>query len=76
MNRGAHQLAGPSSVISDGSTTARMMVASSRIAAARPTPSCYMSIVLSVAKIENTATITTAALETTPAEPTMPSPTA
>ena len=53
-----------------------MIVASSRIAAARPTPSCFMSMVLSVAKMENTATITIAALVTTPAELVMPWPTA
>ena len=35
-----------------------------------------MSIVLRVAKIEKTATITMAALVTTPAEPVMPSATA
>ncbi|MEK8107633.1 hypothetical protein NKG94_25860 [Micromonospora sp. M12] len=45
-------MASPSSVISAGNTTPRMIVASSRIAAARPMPSCFMSIVLSVAKIE------------------------
>ena len=43
------------------------MVASMRTAAARPTPISFMSIRLSVAKIENTATITIAALVTTPA---------
>ena len=50
-----------------GSSTARTSVASIRIAAARPTPICFMSCELLRAKVENTATITTAALVTTPA---------
>jgi hypothetical protein len=46
------------------------LVASNRIAVARPTPSCFISSVDRVATMENTATITTAALVTTPAEDT------
>ena len=53
--------------MADGRSTARTIVASIRIAAASPTPACFMSIVESVAKIENTATITIAAAVTTPA---------
>ncbi len=45
----------------------RTIVASIRIAAARPTPSCFISSSRSVAKIANTATITSAALVTVPA---------
>ena len=41
-----------------------MIVASSSTATARPTPICLMSSVESVAKIANTATITSAALVT------------
>ncbi len=43
-----------------------------RIATARPTPISFMSMMLSVAKIENTATITIAALVTVPAVARMP----
>ena len=42
-------------------------------AAARPTPSIFTSIMLSVAKIEKTATMMSAALVTTPADRPMPS---
>ena len=66
----------PSSFIAAGSSTARTSVASSRMATARPTPICLNSIMLSVAKIANTATITTAALVTTPAVALMPCATA
>ena len=59
-----------------GSNTARTSVASSAIATARPTPICLNSIIDSVAKIENTATITIAALVTTPAVALMPCATA
>ena len=62
----------PSRVITAGSTTARMIVASIRMALASPTPSCFMSNVDSVPKMPNTPTITTAALVTTPAERVMP----
>ena len=50
-----------------GSRTARTSVASIRIATASPTPICLNSSIDSVAKIENTATMTAAALVTTPA---------
>ena len=43
------------------------MVASIRIAAARPTPNCFRIIACSVAKIAKTPTMTIAALVTTPA---------
>src|SRR5256714_1181562 len=64
---GSHQLRSPSSVIVAGSSTPRMIVASIRMATARPTPICLSSSELSVAKIPNTPTITTAALVTVPA---------
>ena len=54
--------------MAEGSRTARTSVASMRIAAASPTPSCLNSKADNVAKIENTATITMAALVTVPAE--------
>jgi len=50
-----------------GSRTPRISVASMRTAAARPTPICFMSSDDIVPKIENTPTITMAALVTTPA---------
>jgi len=53
--------------MTDGSRTPRTIVASTRMATASATPNCLNTIALSVAKIENTATITTAALVTTPA---------
>ena len=46
---------------------ARTIVASISTAAASPTPNCFIMISESVAKIENTNTITIAALVTTPA---------
>src|SRR5215218_10520108 len=64
---GRYQFQSPSSFIVAGSSTARTSVASIRIAAARPTPIILNSSMLSVAKIANTATITAAALVTTPA---------
>ena len=54
---GRYQFHSPSSFIVAGSSTPRMIVASIRTAAARPTPICLNSIVDSVAKIANTATI-------------------
>ena len=74
--RGRYQLRSPSSFMAAGSSTARTSVASSAMATARPTPICLNSIRLSVAKIENTPTITTAALVTTPAVALMPCATA
>ena len=53
-----------------------MIVASSSTATARPTPICLMSSVESVAKIANTATITSAALVTVLAVVRMPRSTA
>ena len=49
------------------------MVASIRIAAARPTPNCLNISIESVAKIEKTANMTIAALVTTPAVDLIPS---
>src|SRR5947208_1539092 len=66
-DRGRYQFHLPSSFIDAGSRTARTIVASIRIATARPTPICLKSSALSVAKIANTATITIAALVTVPA---------
>ena len=73
---GRYQLCSPRSFIVAGRSTPRTSVASSRIAVARPTPSCFMSRPERVAKIANTATITTAALVTTPAVSVMPCSTA
>ena len=70
--RGRYQLRSPSSFIVAGSRTARTSVASIRIATASPTPICLNSVMLSVAKMLNTATITIAALVTTPAVDLMP----
>ena len=50
-----------------GSKTARMIVASIKIAAARPTPNCFSRSNDDVMNTEKTRTITTAALVTTPA---------
>ena len=47
-----------------------------RMAAERPTPIIFISIMLSVAKIANTETITAAALVTTPAVSLIPRSTA
>src|SRR3954451_6737836 len=69
---GRYQFQSPSSVIVAGSSTARTSVASISTATARPTPIILKSSALSVAKIANTAIITTAALETTPAVDLMP----
>jgi hypothetical protein len=54
---GRYQFHLPSSFIVEGTNTARTIVASIRIAAASPTPIILMSIISSVAKIANTATI-------------------
>lgn len=51
-----------------GNSTPRTSVASTSTATARPTPSCLNSSIDNVAKMLNTATITTAALVTTPAD--------
>ena len=55
-----------------GSSTARTIVASIRIAAARPTPSCFISWSEPVAKAPNVTTMTAAALVMTPAVLLMP----
>jgi hypothetical protein len=69
---GRYQLRSPSNFIVAGSSTPLITVASIRIAAASPTPICLKSMKLRVAKIENTATITIAALVTVPAVEPMP----
>lgn len=69
-------MASPSSTITDGSNTARMIVASSSTAAARPTPSSLSETSGRVANRANTATITTAALVITPAVRPIPAVTA
>src|SRR5262249_26966108 len=65
--RGRYQFQSPSRFIVAGSRTPRTSVASIRTAVASPTPNCFIMISDSVPKIENTNTITTAALVTTPA---------
>ncbi len=75
-HRGRYQFHSPSIVITDGNSTARTTVASINTAIASPTPSCLNTTAVSVAKIENTATITIAALVTTPAVALIPTPTA
>src|SRR5690242_11227120 len=64
---GSHQFHSPRSFMDAGSRTALTMVASIRIAEARPTPACLTSNWLRVPKIANTPTMTSAALVTTPA---------
>jgi hypothetical protein len=51
-----------------GTSSPRTIVASRKIATASPTPSCLIEMTERVAKVEKTATITIAALVTTPAE--------
>ena len=63
---GRYQFQSPSSFIDAGRSTARTMVASIRIAAAKPTPNCLKISIESIAKIEKTQTITIAALVITP----------
>ena len=76
IHLGRYQFQSPRSFIVAGSSTARTIVASIRIATARPTPICLKSSELSVAKIANTATITIAALVTVPAVARIPCETA
>src|SRR5204863_8849696 len=64
---GRYQFRSPSSFMVAGRSTARTRVASIRIAAASPTPNCLKNSIARAAKIEKTATITIAALVTTPA---------
>src|SRR5919204_177922 len=66
-HRGRYQFRSPSSFIVAGSSTPRTIVASIRIAAAKPTPNCLNIKSESAPKTENTPNITTAALVTTPA---------
>src|SRR5918995_2656339 len=73
---GRYQFQSPSNFMVAGRKTARTTVASISTATARPTPICLNSSALSVAKIENTAIITTAALVTTPAVDLIPCATA
>src|SRR4029453_3713696 len=67
-----YQLRSPSSDIAAGMSTPRTTVASMSTAAAIATPNILNSISDSVAKMENTATMITAALVTTPALPAIP----
>jgi hypothetical protein len=69
-------LRSPSSFIVAGSSTARTIVASIRIATARPTPSCFIDWFEPVANAANVTTMTAAALVMTPAVLLMPSATA
>ena len=64
---GRYQFQSPSSFIVAGRSTARTIVASSRIAVASPTPNILKNSIESVPKIAKTQTITIAALVTTPA---------
>src|SRR6266542_2594528 len=70
---GRYQFRSPSSFIVAGRSTARTSVASIRIAAASPTPNCLKNSSERAAKIEKTATMTIAALATTPAVDLIPS---
>src|SRR3954451_3692423 len=74
--RGRYQFHLPRSFIVAGSSTARTIVASIRIATDRPTPISLKSTELSVAKTANTATMTIAALVTVTAVARMPCDTA
>ena len=58
---GAHQLASPSSRISDGTSSARTMVASIRTPRAMPTAICFMKKTGLTAKAANTTAIIKAA---------------
>src|SRR4029079_9973556 len=71
-HRGRYQFHSPSSFMLAGRSTARTIVASIRIATDTPTPTCLKNSIERVAKIENTSTITIAALVTTPAVRLMP----
>jgi hypothetical protein len=67
-----YQFRSPSTFIVAGRSTPRARVASIRIAAASPTPNCLNMSIDRAAKIEKTATVTTAALVKTPAVDLMP----
>src|SRR4051812_49891909 len=58
---GRYQLRVPRSFIVAGRRTARTIVASIRMAAARPTPSCFMSLLQALAEPANLTTLTPAA---------------
>src|SRR6266487_72185 len=73
---GRYQFQSPSSFMLAGSRTPRMIVASIRTAAAKPTPNCFNKSNDSVMKTEKTSTITIAALVTTPAVVLIPCSTA
>jgi hypothetical protein len=73
---GRYQFQSPRSFIVAGSSTARTIVASTKMATARPTPSSFSISAPSEAKMLNTATITIAALVTTPAVDLIPCSTA
>src|SRR5215213_5546122 len=75
-HRGRYQFQSPSNFIDAGRSTARTIVASIRTAAARPTPNCLNISRDSAAKTEKTATMTIAALVTTPAVDLIPYETA
>src|SRR5919106_1010030 len=75
-HRGTYQFQSPSSFIEAGSNTPRTIVASIRTAAASPTPNCLNPSKDSAPKTEKTATMTTAALVTTPAVDLIPCATA
>src|SRR5204862_2871453 len=74
--RGRYQFQSPSSFIAAGSSTPRTRVASIRTATPRPTPSSLKKTRDRVAKTANRATMTTAALVTTPAVVLIPCDTA
>jgi hypothetical protein len=71
--RSVTQLRSPSQAIAAGSRMVRTTVASSRTANASPTPSCFIEVCRSVAKVRKTKTMMIAALVMTPAERAMPS---
>ena len=75
-HHGRYQLRSPSSIIDAGRSTALTIVASIRIAAASPMPSCCSRMIEPVAKTAKTNTMTIAALVTTPAVVLMPCATA
>src|SRR5438093_7112665 len=75
-NFGRYQFHSPRSFIDAGSSTARTIVASISTAAASPTPASLMSSDESDPKSAKTATITSAALVTTPAVTVIPCRTA
>ena len=59
--RGRYQLTLPSSAMLDGTSTERTIVASRKIATARPKPICCISTRLPAANAPNTATMISAA---------------